>query len=267
MKHFILLFALCMIGLTSQLSAQNVPGLTEIGLYTAAHFGFFSTTIPDITGVNAQSTDVSTSGYSIGGMVKHHLSQEVALLGIVRYDYLSLHATQSGATDTYTYHNGEKVEYSLFASSRFDVPQIATTILCQYNVVSKLNILAGAQVGFLMNDTEENRYGLLFNYQYPMSFDDIPSKIPTAYKGQTPSYHDDTHTSFVLYKGEIYQRQSMQFAVAGGLSWDMWFPTGSNKYSGMSIYFLMTYNLTSFSRYEEIHGLTACFGVTLAVPL
>ncbi|MBK9249978.1 MAG: hypothetical protein IPM69_18200 [Ignavibacteria bacterium] len=198
MKQFSILIAFILINLSTQVTAQHIPGSVEFGPYFAYQFGFFNTDIPDIPGVNSKSTEVSTDGYSLGGVVAYHISPTIALLGIIRYDYLSLYSTQKGEKDTYTDQNGDIYEYSLFAASRFSLPQITTTIFFQYNAIGRLNLLGGAQVGVLTNETEENRYNLSFNPLYPMSFDDIPTKIPTAYKGQIPQYWDVTHTSLVL---------------------------------------------------------------------
>jgi hypothetical protein len=235
----------------------------EIGPYVAYQFGFFNTDIPDIPGVDAKSTDVSTNGFSLGGLVTYTITPEVALLGIIRYDYLDMYSKQFGMKDTYIDQNGEAREYTLYAESRFKVPQITTTLFCQYNVIGRLNLLAGGQLGFLSNETEENRYSIIFNPSFPMAFENIPSKIPTAYKGQTPQFTDKTHTSMVLYNGPIYQRQSMQFALAGGISID----TKIASNATLTSYLFMTYNLTSYSQYEGIHGLTGCFGASLKFTL
>ncbi len=263
MKYFLDLLALIFIALPGQASGQNIPGSVEIGPFIAYQFGFFTTSIPDIPGVDAQSTDVSTDGYSLGGLVTYHLTSEVALLGIIRYDYLSLYPEQMGAKDTYTDMNGEKQEYTLFATSRLRIPQITTTLFCQYNVVGRLNVLGGAQIGIVSNPTEENRYSISFNPSYPMSFDDIPSKIPSAYKGQAPRYTDNTHTSMTLYEGPLYESQSVVFGLAGGLSLET--KLASNV--TLTSYIFMTYNLNSYSQYESIQGLTGCFGTSLKFSL
>jgi len=263
MKHIILLFACFYLAFSVNVSAQNVAGSVEVGPYVAYQFGFFSTDIPDIPGVNSQSSEVSTSGFSLGGLVAYHFTPTIAILGIIRYDYLDLYSKQMGAKDTYTDQNGEVQEYSLYASSRFKIPQLTTTLFCQYNVIGRLNLLGGAQIGILSNDTEENRYSLLFNPTSPMSFDDIPSKIPTTYKGQTPQYWDATHTSMVLYNGPIYQRNSMQIALAGGLSLE----TKLASNATITSYLFFTYNLSSYSQFEGIHGLTGCFGTSLKFTL
>ncbi|MBK9249977.1 MAG: hypothetical protein IPM69_18195 [Ignavibacteria bacterium] len=231
MKHFIVLFACFCIALSVNISAQNVAGSVEVGVYSAYQFTHFSGGYIELFNNKFEDDPYTTYGFTVGGMVEVHFSPTFAVLAILRYE--KLYGKKIHVGDKYPSKLADGTEILTEINHVFEViaPQYASTLLGKYTPTeSKLSILAGISIGVLINDKEEQLYQLVLDPTRPVQFpisvdsfgmpvDSITSAVVT--KGQKSRFTDETRTSITLYSGPIYQRTALQLGLTAGLQYDI----------------------------------------------
>jgi len=273
MKHIILLFACFCIAFSVNVFAQNVAGSVEIGVYSAYQFTHFSGGYIELDSSKYIDDVYSTYGYTIGGMVELHISQTVALIGMLRYE--ELHGLKSRYTSE-TSRKANGTEQTLHFSNDLEVraPQIMTTLLGKLTIPeTKLSVVVGGSVGVLVFDKEEQRTVNLFDPQNPYQF--FPLIVDSLHaikfvKEYKPHYLDETRSTIIYYTGPIYQRKSLQLGLTAGLQYDLPIYTldeAAQKFVTLTPSVLFNYNLTTYSDYEKLRAWNVNAGFVLKVGL
>jgi hypothetical protein len=277
MKHFVLLFACVYLTFSVNLSAQNVAGSVEVGVYSAYQFTQFSGGYIELRNINYDDGIYSSSGFTLGATAEYHFSPSFALLGIIRYE--ELYGTKIKSGDKYPSKLADGTEITTEIQHVLDIraPQIAATFLGKFLLPdTKLSILTGASIGLLLNDKEEQRYELISDpskpVQFPISTDSINwpvrDTLPGA-KGQVGRMNDN-RTSITHYSGPIYQRTALQLGLTAGLQYDLPIYTldeTSQKFVTLTPSVLFNYNLTTYSDYEKLRAWNVSAGFVLKVGL
>ncbi len=280
MKHIILLFACVYLAFSVNLSAQNVAGSVEVGVYSAYQFTQFSGGYIELPSGKYDNDPYTSYGFTVGGLAEVHFTPTFAVLALLRYE--ELHGNKIRIGDKYPSKLADGTVKLTEVHDVFDViaPQFASTILGKYTLSdSKLSVLAGASIGILINEKEEQRYQLIIDPENPVQFpiqydswgqpvDTISSSVLT--KGQKPRYTDETRTSITLYSGPIYQRTALQLGLTAGLQYDLPIYTlneAAQKSVTLTPSVLFNYNLTTYSDYERLRAWNVSAGFVLKVGL
>ena len=274
MKHIILLFACFCIAFSVNLSAQNVAGSVEVGVYSAYQFTHFSGGVFEEP--NAKLYDIPFSSYGItaGATAELHITPTFAILGILRYDVLY-------ARKYYLYNDypsklsdGTVITTKLYHEYKVVAPQIAATILGKYTFLeTNFSVLGGVSLGILINDSEVETFGLILDPDRPTNGfgpDSIKGLKYPGIKGKYPYISNDTRTSIILYEGEIYQRTAIQLGITAGLQYDLPIYTlneAAQKFVTLTPSVLFNYNLTTYSDYEKLRAWNVSAGFMLKVGL
>ena len=272
MKHIILLFACFSLAFSVNLSAQNVAGSVEIGVYSAYQFTQFSGGYIELDSSKYIDDAYTTYGYTIGGMVEVHISSAVALIGMLRYE--ELHGIKIRQS-TYWY----KLATGADSNSIFDhslevrAPQIMTSLFGKLTFAdTKLSVIGGINVGILVFDKEEQRSELNFDPNKPVQFPLILDSLPAfnSVKEYKPHYLDETRSTIIYYTGPIYQRKALQLGLTAGLQYDLPIYTlneAAQKFVTLTPSVLFNYNLTTYSDYEKLRAWNVSAGFVLKVGL
>jgi hypothetical protein len=280
MKHIILLFTCFTLAFSVNVSAQNVAGSVEVGVYSAYQFTQFSGGYIELPSGKYDNDPYTAYGFTVGGLAEVHFTPTFAVLALLRYE--ELHGNKIRIGDKYPSKLADGTVKLTEVHDVFDViaPQFASTILGKYTLSdSKLSVLAGASIGILINEKEEQRYQLIIDPENPVQFpiqsdswgqpvDTISSSVLT--KGQKPRYTDETRTSITLYSGPIYQRTTLQLGLTAGLQYDVPIYTldeAAQKFVTLTPSVLFNYNLTTYSDYEKLRAWNVSAGFVLKVGL
>ncbi len=264
MKHFYVLFALLSFAFTVRLSAQNVAGSVEVGVYSAYQFTQFSDGTMGYTGEYDEGA-YKSFGYTLGGLVEYRISHVLSVIGIIRFE--NVHVENSLQDQKFDHYRQDK-SYILY-SYDLTAPQTSITILVKRRIgKSKFSISGGGSIGFLFAGKQEER---LYIKGSDLKFPDIDSiaSLPGV-KGYTPHFSDESRTSITLYKGEIYQRTALQLGLTAGLQYDLPIHTldeATQKFVTLTPSVLFNYNLTTYSDYEKLRAWNVSVGFALKVGL
>ncbi len=280
MKHIILLFACIYLTFSVNLSAQNVAGSVEVGVYSAYQFTQFSGGYIELLSGKYDNDPYTTYGFTIGGMTEIHFSPTFAVLALLRYE--ELHGNKIRIGDKYPSKLADGTEIMSDINHVFEVkaPQFASTFLGKYTLSdSKFSVLAGVSIGILINDKEEQLHQLVLDptrpVRFPIQVDSFRNPTDTVQtsvviKGQKPRYTDETRTSITLYSGPIYQRTALQLGLTAGLQYDLPIYTldeATQKFVTLTPSVLFNYNLTTYSDYEKLRAWNVSAGFVLKVGL
>ncbi|MFN8359390.1 MAG: outer membrane beta-barrel protein [Candidatus Kapaibacterium sp.] len=273
MKHIILLFACVYLAFSVNLSAQNVAGSVEVGVYSAYQFTQFSGGYIELLSGKYDNDPYTTYGFTIGGMTEIHFSPTFAVLALLRYE--ELHGNKIRSGDKYPSKLADGTEITTEINHVFEVkaPQFASTILGKYTLSdSKVSVLAGVSIGILTNDKEEQRYELIFDPEKPIQFPLVIDTLLALYsvKDYKPHFLDETRQTIIQYSGPIYQRKSLQLGLTAGLQYDLPIYTldeAAQKFVTITPSVLFNYNLTTYSDYEKLRAWNVSAGFVLKVGL
>ncbi len=263
MKHIILLFACVYLAFSVNLSAQNVAGSVEIGVYSAYEFG---------TTEDKYKDSYKNSGYSVGLVSEYHFNSSIAILGSISYEVLKLYREESILDDyPYTLPDGSILFTPMMYTHKLDVPQLAVSVLGKASILNtNISILTGFKLGILSAGNENELMSLASNRDKRVSFpplDSIPDVFPSR---QAVRYSDDSRTTLIIYDGEIYQRKSLQLGLTAGLQYDLPIYTldeATQKFVTLTPSVLFNYNLTTYSDYEKLRAWNVSARFVLKVGL
>ncbi len=280
MKHFVLLFACFCLTFLVNVSAQNVAGSVEVGVYSAYQFTHFSGGYIELLSGKYDDDPYTAYGFTIGGMAEIHFSPTFAVLALLRYEELYGKKIRSGDKYPSKLADGSVIMTDINHVFEVIAPQYASTILGKYTPSdSKLSVLAGVSIGILINDKEEQRYQLIIDpenpVQFPIQYDSWGQPVDTISssaltKGQKPRFTDETRTSITMYSGPIYQRTALQLGLTAGLQYDFPLYTldeAAQKFVTLTPSVLFNYNLTTYSDYEKLRAWNVSAGFVLKVGL
>ncbi|MBK9249976.1 MAG: hypothetical protein IPM69_18190 [Ignavibacteria bacterium] len=227
MKHIILLFACFTLAFSVNLSAQNVAGSVEVGVYSAFQRGDLSGAleIGDNNGMRPYPS-FEGFGYSIptfGGIIEYHFGTVFALIGVLRYENTPQSLSISGERNYYKATDGSNRTFDSEFTCSVDVKAITTSLLGKTTISgTNLSILTGADISIVASNSQEIRFYLYPEQGYPITIDSLPNLVPDNIYGQPHRYLDDTHTSITMYKGEIdNSSRSLLFGITLGLQYDI----------------------------------------------
>ncbi len=280
MKNFALLFACFCMAFSVNLSAQNVAGSVEVGVYSAYQFTHFNGGYIELLSGKYDGDPYTAYGFTIGGMAEIHFSPTFAVLALLRYEELYGKKIRSGDKYPSKLADGSVIMTGINHVFEVIAPQYASTILGKYTPSdSKFSVLAGVSIGILINDKEEQLYKLVLDptrpVQFPIQVDSLGNPTDSIQssgliKGQKPRYTDETRTSITLYSGPIYQRTALQLGLTAGLQYDLPIYTldeGAQKFVTLTPSVLFNYNLTTYSDYEKLRAWNVSAGFALKVGL
>ncbi|MFN8359394.1 MAG: outer membrane beta-barrel protein [Candidatus Kapaibacterium sp.] len=280
MKHIILLFACIYLTFSVNLSAQNVAGSVEVGVYSAYQFTQFSGGYIELPSGKYDNDPYTAYGFTVGGLAEVHFTPTFAVLALLRYE--ELHGNKIRIGDKYPSKLADGTEIMSDINHVFEVkaPQFASTFLGKYTLSdSKFSVLAGVSIGILINDKEEQLHQLVLDptrpVRFPIQVDSFRNPTDTiqtsvVIKGQKPRYTDETRTSITLYSGPIYQRTALQLGLTAGLQYDLPIYTldeATQKFVTLTPSVLFNYNLTTYSDYEKLRAWNVSAGFVLKVGL
>jgi hypothetical protein len=276
MKHIILLFACVYLTFSVNLSAQNVAGSVEIGVYSAYQIGNFdgALNIGDDKGMRPYPSfeGQANSILTFGGIFEYHLGTVFSLTGIVRYEHFSQYLTIPGDRRDYKATDGSTRTFDSDFTCNVDVKAITTSILGKTTISgTNLSILTGADISFVASNSQEIRFYLYPEQGYPITIDSLPILVPDNIHGQPHRYLDDSHTSMTIYKGEIdNSSRSVLFGITLGLQYDIPVYTISEsekKFVTLTPTFMARMPISDISttNYLRIHSFN--FGFALKVGL
>jgi len=255
------------------LSAQNVAGSVEVGVYSAYQFTQFSGGYIELDSSKYIDDAYTTYGYTIGGMVEIHISHTVALLGILRYE--ELHGKKyRTSSENHKLADGTDFIVDYEHILKFTSPQIVASVLGKITIPgTNLNLIAGVNIGTMIADKEDQRTTIIFDPKYPFQFPIeffSDSRFWLPVKGYKQHFLDETRTSLVQYTGPIYQRKSLQLGLTAGLQYDVPIYTlneAAQKFVTLTPSVLFNYNLTTYSDYEKLRAWNVSAGFALKVGL
>jgi hypothetical protein len=273
MKRFLQASFLFLLLCSLRVFAQYTSGTVEVGPYFAYQHWNLSgdekieneKSFPSVQGK-------TLSGITAGIMAEYHLSSIFSLQSIVRYEELNENLSVPGAANLYSLSNGYKIEAEMGYTYQIIAPQIVASLTGKFIIPGTgLSILIGGSAGILIGDEQKIHYNLQLIPKYPMlTLDSLPIPIPAKIRGQTTRFTDDTHKSVLLYSGEIYQRQPLQFGLTGGFQYNIpLFPINESKTKFVTLTPCLIYrmNLTNYSSFGTFIALTWDIGMALKVGL
>ena len=271
MKHIILLFACVYLAFSVNLSAQNVAGSVEVGVYSAYQFTQFSGGYIEPQSFKANTEPFSSKGVTVGGMVEYHISSLFSFVGLLRYEVLSGQRSLNGGLYPIKLPDGTEITRTIYYQYEITAPQITSSVLSKIIVSdTKLSILGGVNLGVLINDKHEERLELE-GYSFNINQDTIGfPQPPLSTKGYNWKFTDDSHSSITTYSGPIYQRTALQLGLTAGLQYDLPIYTldeVAQKFVTLTPSVLFNYNLTTYSDYEKLRAWNVSAGFVLKVGL
>ncbi len=276
MKHFVLLFACFYLTFLVNVSAQNVAGSVEVGVYSAYQRGTYSGGLP-IGDANNHNLPYLEHGkpYEIttfGGIIEYHLGAVFSLVGISGYEKQSLYLSVPAESNYYRASDSSLHHYDSKFTSTLDINVITTSILGKTTFPgSRFSILFGGHVSIVASNSQEIRYYLFPEAGYPLSIDSLPAYLPEKIHGQSRRYLDDSHTATSIYTGEIDNR-SNTFLVGFslGLQYDIPVYTISEsekRYITLTPTFLARQTTSNISKSSNSQASAVNLGLALKVGL
>jgi hypothetical protein len=272
MKHIILLFACVYLAFSVNLSAQNVAGSVEVGVYSAYQFTHFSGGYIENWSGRFENNTYSSYGMTLGALAEIHISRIFSIVALLRYEELHGKSIRDG--DKYPVKLPDGTEHTMTQTYEFEIitPQVASTFLGKFIYPrTNLSLLTGISLGILTNDNEVQRL-ILSSDSNVMKLLTRNTPIPPNYgvRGFTPMYSDESASIINQYTGPIHQRKSLQLGLTAGLQYDLPIYTldeAAQKFVTITPSVLFNYNLTTYSDYEKLRAWNVSAGFVLKVGL
>ncbi len=298
MKHIILLFACFTLTFSVNVSAQNVAGSVEVGVYSAYQFGdVYGKYTEEIIG---EST-TKNYGYSVGVLGDYHISPTFSVLGMINYS--EFYDSENQVITSYFHYKTTASKYNLPTSqvskkqmittnnSRIQIDSFPTgpyTTESKYIIIvplvtcslfgkytfehTNLSVVSGVSMSVILPGNDKETYSFINNPDNKFSFPPLDSLFDPdkRVRGESIRYSDDTRTSMILHDGPIYQRTALQLGLTAGLQYDI--PLFSinetaQKFVTLTPSVLFNYNLTTYSDYEKLRAWNVSAGFALKMGL
>lgn len=214
--------------LSNPLEPKKAPPRIYLGPVAGYNRSLHSGGFPSISGeASCPKFESGTeNGYYFGLTAEYLLgdpkNSNSSVFVRLTYDYMPAFFNVPG--DNYPSNiNGTVVNSEIEHTTRIKYPLLNFEAMYKFNIPGTgFGITAGPQIGFVMGGEQEQRFTLKFNPEKPVQFsnDDL-NKVKPPVPGFTPEFVDETRTSITLYRGDIIGKESIRFALVGGVQYEI----------------------------------------------
>lgn len=215
--------------LSDPLNPAKAPPRIYLGPVAGYNRSMHSGGFPSISGEAScpQFETGTENGYYFGLTAEYLLgdpkNSNSSVFVRLTYDYMPAFFTVPG--DRYPSNiNGNVVYSEIEHTTRIKYPLLNFEAMYKFNIpgLKGLGITAGPQIGFVIGGNQEQRFALKFDPTNPVQFSNTDLKnIPQPVAGYQPQFADETRTSIILYSGDIIGKESIRFALVGGVQYEI----------------------------------------------
>ncbi len=275
MKHFIVLFACFCLAFSVNLSAQNVTGSVEVGVYSAYQMGSFS--LVDGINITTAKWNYIAMPYlpafetiAFGGTIEYHTSPDIAFQGNLRFHQISGYTLHTQAEFLNVERYGKEQWTDIEYAYSITIPQVTAAFTNKIRLIDPgFCFVWGVSAGIIVGDKQEIECRLIDNPDHPgVTFDSLYYPIAPTIRGQTPVYLNDAHTALQAYSGPMYEKNVLQFGYIIGVQYDIpIYTTVSNKKVTLMPSILYNGFITKYLKQTGLSASSINFGIGLKMGI